>query len=317
MPSVYPFLQALRDSEKPHNLRVYIRGNPDNLGEEAPREFLTILSKGDPVPFRQGSGRLELAAAIASPQNPLTARVMVNRIWQHHFGAGIVRTPSNFGQLGDRPSNPELLDYLASRFIENNWSVKAMHREIMLSAAYQLSAENSPRNYAVDPDNRLTWHATRHRLDVEALRDSLLDVSGALDTETGGPPVKLTENNNNRRTVYGFVSRRKLDDLLALFDFPNPNSTSEQRIATNVPLQQLFFLNSDLMLQKAEAMAGRLEKEAGSEDRQKIERAYRILFSRKPAPDEAKLASNFLREGGSLAQYLQVLLSSNEFVFIN
>jgi hypothetical protein len=276
-----------------------------------------ILCSGKPVPFSKGSGRLELAEAIASPKNPLTARVMVNRIWQHHFGAGIVRTPSNFGELGDRPSNPELLDYLAARFIENKWSVKAMHREIMLSAVYQLSAENSENNYAVDPDNRLIWHVPRQRLDVEALRDSLLQVSGTLDATMGGPPVKLTDDHNNRRTVYGFVSRRKLDDLLALFDFPNPNLTSEQRVSTNVPLQQLFFLNSDLMLEKAQAVARRLEKEAGPQDRSKIERAYRVLFYREPKPDETALALDFLHRGGSLGQYLKVLLSSNEFVYVN
>jgi hypothetical protein len=316
MPAAYPFLQVLRDSDKPHDIRIHIRGNADNLGDEAPRAFLSVLSPGEPVPFRQGSGRLELAQAIANPQNPLTPRVMVNRIWQHHFGAGLVRTPSNFGQLGDRPSHPELLDYLADRFIRNGWSIKAMHREIMLSAAYQLSADDSADNYARDPDNRFVWHAVRRRLDVEALRDSLLSVSGKLDPVIGGLPVKLTDETNNRRTVYGFVSRRKLDDLLALFDFPNPNLTSEQRVATNVPLQQLFFLNSDIVLRCAEAMARRITSEAGSMESAEVSRAYRVLFSREPDAREQQAALKFLGQDGSLAQYLQVLLSSNEFVYV-
>jgi hypothetical protein len=187
----------------------------------------------------------------------------------------------------------------------------------MFSAVYQLSSESSEKNYAADPDNRLLWHTTTRRLDVEALRDSLLAVSGALDRSLGGPPVKLTEESNNRRTVYGFVSRRKLDDLLALFDFPNPNLTSEQRIATAVPLQQLFFLNSDMILRCAEAMARRVTKEAGSAEKAEIARAYRILFYRAPKAREEQLALDFLRKDGSLAQYLQALLSSNEFVFVN
>ena len=197
-------------------------------------------------PFTKGSGRLELAEAIADPNNPLTARVMVNRIWQRHFGQGIVRTPSNFGQLGDRPRHPELLDYLAASFVENKWSIKAMHREIMLSSVYALSAENSAANYAVDPENRLVWRANRRRLDAEALRDSLLYVSGNLDLKPGGKAERLTDE-NKRRAVYGFVSRRKLDGMLALFDFPSPNNTSEQRLSTNVPLQMLFFMNSALV----------------------------------------------------------------------
>src|SRR5581483_5385384 len=315
MPAAYPFLQVLRDSDKPHDIRIHIRGNAENLGETAPRAFLSILSPGEPAPFRQGSGRLELAQAIANPQHPLTPRVMVNRIWQHHFGAGLVRTPSNFGKLGERPSHPELLDYLAYRFIRNGWSIKAMHREIMLSAAYQLSADDSADNYARDPDNRFVWHAVRRRLDVEALRDSLLSVSGKLDPVVGGPPAKLTDETNNRRTVYGFVSRRKLDDLLALFDFPNPNLTSEQRVATNVPLQQLFFLNSDMVLRCAEAMSRRITSEVGAMDKAEVSRAYRVLFSREPNAREQEAALKFLRQNGSLGEYLQVLLSSNEFVF--
>ena len=186
---------------------------------------------------------------------------MVNRIWQHHFGRGIVGTPSNFGKLGEA-HQPELLDYLAARFVENGWSIKRMHREIMLSAVYGLSSEDIPANSAVDPDNRLLWRANWQRLDAETLRDSLLFVSGNLDLQAGGPPAPL-EDKNKRRAVYGFVSRRKLDSMLALFDFPNPNSTSEQRVVTNVPLQRLYLMNSNFVEDQAAGLAKRL---SGTED---------------------------------------------------
>src|SRR6202030_3059757 len=178
LPPPYPFTHIIKDSAQPKIERVHIGGAAENLGEAVPHRFLSILSVGAPQAFEKGSGRLELAEAIANPRNPLTARVMVNRIWQHHCGAGIVRTPSDFGRMGDRPSDPELLDYLASRFVESGWSMKALHREIMLSATYALSADQSEKNQGIDPENRLLWRANIQRLDAEALRDSLLSVSG-------------------------------------------------------------------------------------------------------------------------------------------
>ncbi|MBI3667970.1 MAG: PSD1 domain-containing protein [Acidobacteria bacterium] len=314
LPPQYPFLHAIKDAAKPANERLHIRGSETNLGEEVPRHFVSILCDKEPPPFTKGSGRLELAEAIASPKNPLTARVMANRIWQHHFGSGIVRTPSNFGQLGERPSHPELLDYLAARFIENEWSVKAMHREIMLSAAYALSAESSAENYAVDPENRLLWRSNRRRLDAEALRDSLLFVSGNLELSVAGPPVRFGDE-NRRRAVYGYVSRIKPDGLLSLFDFPNPNTTSERRIDTNVPLQRLFFLNSSLIQKQAEALAKRLQTDS---DAGKIRKAYRLLYGREPIRKETELGLEFLRSGkDAWAEYAQVLLSSNEFLFVD
>ena len=166
---------------------------------------------------------------------------MVNRVWLHHFGRGIVGTPSNFGRMGERPSHPELLDYLTARFIENGWSLKKLHREIMLSATYGLGSENIAENIEADPDNRWLWRHSRKRLDIESLRDSMLYVSGELDPKPGGPPDALEDLCNTRRTVYGYVSRRRLDTTLGLFDFPNPNVTSPRRIPTNTPLQGLFF----------------------------------------------------------------------------
>lgn len=313
LPSQYPFLHAIRDKETFKNERVHIRGSADNLGDEVPRHFMTVLSKGEPKPFTNGSGRMELAEAIASRENPLTARVIANRIWQHHFGQGLVRTPSNFGQLGDRPSHPELLDYLASRLIQNNWSIKAMHRELMLSNTYAMSSEFREDGAAKDPENRLLWRFSRRRLDVEALRDALLAVAGNLDFTQGGLAKKLTDD-NKRRTVYGYVSRRRLDGTLALFDFPNPNSTSEQRLDTNVPLQRLFFLNSTFLLQQAKVLADRVQPLPN--DMARIERCYSLLFGRPATAEERKIGLNFL-DSGTWPQYTQALLSSNEFSFID
>ncbi len=311
-PAQYPFLQVIADKEHPVNGRVHIRGSADNLGDEVPRHFLSVLSKGQPVAYKNGSGRLELAEDIASAENPLTARVMVNRIWAHHFGQGLVRTPSNFGQLGDRPSHPELLDYLASRLVANHWSIKAIQREILLSNTYRMSTEFSAESFAKDPANRLLWRANRRRLDVEAMRDSFLAVSGALDLSPCGKAEKLTDQ-NKRRTVYGFVSRRKLDGTLGLFDFPNPNSTSEQRMDTNVPLQRLFFLNSGFILQESRLLAARLEPLR--QDHARIDQAYRLLFSRPPTDAERYFGLEFLKTA-AWPQYAQALFSSNEFSFV-
>jgi mono/diheme cytochrome c family protein len=318
LPPQYPFLHTIKDSAKPANSRVHIRGNSENLGEEAPRRFLAILCGGEQVPFTRGSGRLELAEAIASPKNPLIARVMVNRIWQHHFGSGIVRTASNFGQLGERPSHPELLDYLASRLIENHWSIKALHWEIMLSAAYALSTEYSEKSFVADPDNRFLWRAPRRRLDVEALRDSILFVSGNLDFSPGGEPMRLSEEKNDRRTVYGFVSRRRLDGTLALFDFANPNNTSERRIDTDTPLQRLFFLNSAFVLRQSVALADRLNNVPNGDVESRIRKAYRLLFCREPTATELELGLKFVSDGQKAwPQFAQVLLSSSEFIYVN
>jgi mono/diheme cytochrome c family protein len=316
LPPKYPFLHALRDASKPKTQKIYIRGDRANQGEPAPPHFLSILCAGAPPAFSRGSGRLELAEAIADPHNPLTARVMVNRIWQHHFGDGLVRTPSNFGELGERPTHPELLDYLARRLVENKWSIKAMHREIMLSAAYQLSADYSAANFAADPENRLLWRTNRQRLDAESLRDALLAVSGNLDLKMGGPPQKLDDAANHRRTVYGFVSRRKLDPMLGLFDFANPNNTSDRRLVTNVALQRLFFMNSELVAQQSRSFAGRLQSEP--DDTARIRKAYRLLLGREARAEEIKLGLEFLKDAdASWPRYAQVLLSCNEFGFVN
>jgi cytochrome c553 len=318
LPPHYPFLQVLGDAPSSVNLKVHLRGSPYNLGEEVPRRFLAVLSPDDSPQFGRGSGRLELADMIA--HHPLAARVMVNRIWAQHFGRGIVGTPSNFGQLGERPSEPELLEYLAGRFVESGYSVKAMHRQIMLSATYQSSAAASAENFAKDPDNRLFWRANRRRLEAEAIRDSILFVSGDLDMKPGGPSAEL-DPENMRRSVYGKISRFKLDPLLSLFDFPDPGMSAEQRNVTNVPLQGLFFMNSPLVAQESQHLVERLSKEAGKEDAARIRRAYELLYSREAQNAEIQAGLEFLRQGASSAtawqQYAQALLASNEFIFLN
>jgi len=315
IPAEYPYLQVIEDKPKLSEQKIWIRGDKGNPGDPAPPHFVSVLTSGDPRRFTKGAGRLELAEAIADSANPLTARVMVNRIWQHHFGQGLVRTPSNFGAQGDRPSNPELLDYLAARFTTDGWSIKKLQRIIMLSATYQSGSVANDRNLAADPDNRLLWRFNRQRLDAEALRDDLLQVSGNLDLGEGGQAQRLGTD-NVRRTVYSFVSRRKLEADLALFDFPNPNNTSEQRNATNVPPQRLYFMNNDWVIAQAKAFAARLH--GGTDDAQKIDDAYRLLFQRLPTAQEKKLGLGFLhRADDNWPQYAQVLLTSNEFQFLD
>jgi mono/diheme cytochrome c family protein len=313
LPVQYAFLQTIEDTPKWKEQRVWLRGSKDSPGDPAPPHFLQILSQGEPKRY-EGRPRLDLAENIASNSNPLTARVIVNRVWQHHFGQGIVRTPSNFGLQGDRPSHPELLDYLATRFMAEGWSIKKLHREIMLSEVYQLSAVSAPKNFEQDPDNRLLWRFNRHRLDVEAMRDSLLFVAGKLDTKAGGPPEKFGPE-NYRRTAYCYVSRYKIDSVLGLFDFPNPVGTSEQRMETNVPLQRLFFMNSDFVMSQAKTLAAHAE---GGTDTERIARLYEDVYQRRPTAEETKLGLEFLKQSKeSWPQYAQVLLSSNEFEFVN
>ena len=285
----YPYLHGVEDMPNPVNLPVSIRGNPMNLGPEVPRHFLSMLSKGDPEPFHSGSGRLELAEDIL--QQPIAMRVMVNRVWKGHFGTGIVETPSNFGQTGERPTDPELLEYLASTFARNGMSIKKLHREIMLSSVYQLSTENDPVAFAKDSGNRLYWRADRKRLDAEQLRDSVLLVAGNLDKELGGPSEELTPG-FTRRTVYGRVSRYKLDEYLQLFDFPTPNISAEKRFTTTVPLQRLFLMNSDFMQLESEALARRVAAEP--DNRARIRKAYLLVYNREPSEEEIKLGIDYL-----------------------
>jgi len=285
----YPFIHGVRDAEKPVDLPIAIRGNPENLGAEVQRHFLSILTKADPKPFSKGSGRLELADDILA--QPITMRVIVNRIWKGHFGTGLVDTPSNFGVTGERPTNPDLLEYLAGNFVKNGMSFKKLHREIMLSAVYQLSADDDAVAAAKDSGNRLYWHFNRKRLEAEQLRDAVLLVSGNLDRSPGGPSVDLSPA-FTRRTVYGKVSRYKLDEYLQLFDFPAPNISAEKRFTTTVPLQRLFLMNSDFMQAEAEELAKRVAAEP--DNRSRIRKIYQLVYGRDPSEQEIKLGIEYL-----------------------
>jgi hypothetical protein len=314
LPPHYGYLPGLEDWKKPRNAKLNIRGNPFQEGEEVPRKFLAVLSKDEPILFRNGSGRLELAEAIV--EHPLAARVMANRVWQHLLGSGIVRTPSNFGRTGDRPSNPELLDYLAWRFVDHKWSVKNLIREIVLSETYQAASDGSKTNEATDPANRFFWRAARSRLDAEALRDATLFVSGRLDPKLTGASQELAPD-NYRRTIYARIQRFRPNETLALFDYPNPSASNAQRAVTNVPLQRLFFLNSEFILGHSDALAARLGSAGG--DEAMIREAYRVLYAREATPSDIQVSQEFLRSAGKDAwtQYAQVLLSSNEFSFVD
>jgi hypothetical protein len=323
-PPPIPIAHGLSEAT-PTDLKVYVRGNPAKLGDVAPRRFLHVIAGDDAKRFTEGSGRKELAEAVADPKNPLTARVFVNRIWQQHFGRGIVGTPSNFGGLGERPTHPELLDWLAATFIENGGSVKALHRQIVMSETYRRSVTADATNEFTDADNRYLWRANRRRLSVEAWRDALLAVSGRLDKSFGGPTTNLDSADNVRRTVYAKISRHELNGLLRLFDFPDANITAEKRVETTVPQQQLFVLNSPFMVNQAKALASRIDKDA-ADDSARVRIGYRLAFGREATEEEVSLGVRYLQsaEGNSSQnkltrreRYCQALLASNEFMYVD
>ncbi len=297
------------------DVSLQIRGNPANAGAIVPRRFLTVFSS-EPKPFKEGSGRLELARAMVNEGAPLSARVFVNRIWKQHFGAGLVETPSDFGAQGLPPSHPLLLDDLTARFLQNGWSLKWLHREIMRSSVYQQASAHDAKKHAVDPDNRWLWRMNRRRLDVEMWRDAMLSVAGRLDLKQDGPPTELNDAKNQRRTLYGTVKRRELHDMLRLFDFPDPTTHSATRLPTTTPLQQLFTLNSPFMQAQANALIGRLKSDA-SDDDARIRRAYDLLFGRAPTENQLRVGRAFLGNDEAWLQYAHVLLGSNEFLFVD
>jgi hypothetical protein len=341
-PGSPPRAMVVSDSPKPYDPHVFTRGNPGRPGAAIPRRFLKVLSSSDRPAFKKGSGRLELAQAIASTGNPLTARVLVNRVWLWHFGKGLVGTPSDFGVRSDPPSHPELLDYLADEFIKSGWSIKALHRRIMLSNTYQQQSDPRPTELARDPENRLLWRFNRQRLDFESMRDSVLAVSGSLGPDFGGPSLAIESTTFlSRRTLYGFIDRQNLDGVYRTFDFAVPDATSPRRFVTTVPQQALFLMNSPFLHEQARRLSGEVVRGSpaalGADAEVTVRSLYRRVLGRLPENDELALATAFIRGKngdsartmnlGSTAggepqlsaweQLSQVLLLTNEFMFVD
>jgi Protein of unknown function (DUF1553) len=341
MPPRPPSVYGLEDLKQPADLKVFVRGNPYAFGDDAPRALPALLNGGTPKPFAKGSGRLELAEEIAKA--PVATRTIVNRLWRWHLGRGIVDTPSNLGMAGDRPTNPELLEYLATSFQENGMSWKKFAKEIVMSRTYQLSASAVAANMTKDPDNQFFWRANRRRLEAEGVWDNLLLVSGTLDQKSIGGPSEEQNEKMTRRAVYAKVSRMYPADFQATFDVPTATISTEKRYATNVPQQRLFFLNNSFVEKQAEKIAEKL-KPLGDEAMQ-VTKAFQLILQREPTADELKASTLFLKmppvkfmpeepaaggEGSGdkepapkklpdslLRSFCWALLSSNEFLFLD
>ncbi|MFM9001350.1 MAG: PSD1 and planctomycete cytochrome C domain-containing protein [Opitutia bacterium] len=296
---------VVTDAEKPRDSYGYIRGDRNKRGPVAPRQFLEVLAGPEREPFYEGSGRRELALAIASRTNPLTSRVLVNRVWMHHFGTGIVTTADDFGNMADQPTHPELLDWLATWFMDNGWSIKKLHRKILLSAAYRQTAnpslnplvvaKGSVDPMKVDGGNRLLWHANLRRLDFEAIRDSMLALTGKLDRTMGGKPVNITdEPYSYRRSVYGYIDRDRLSEMQAQFDFADPSMPNSKRLSSIVPQQALFFMNNPLSIEVARSVSARPEIVKAGGDTERIVQLYKIMYQRTPTADELRIAREFV-----------------------
>jgi hypothetical protein len=329
----------------PADAKIQRKGDPQNLGETVRRGFLTILGGQKLSADCKGSGRLELANWIADAKNPLTARVMVNRIWQYHFGKGIVQTPNDFGARGKAPTHPELLDWLACRFVEHGWSIKSMHKLIMMSRTYQLACDDEPTNSAVDYDNDYLWRFNRRRLSAEEIRDAMLFVAGALDESPGGPHPFPPENewrytqhkpfvanyDSHRRGIYLMQQRIKKQPFLEVFDGADTNATTAIRPLSTTPIQALFVMNDPFAHEMAEKFAVRVGMAVADEDR-RIEYAYKLAFGRMPTSEERQLGHEYLKncrekmkEAGlpwdqqnkaAMASYSRMILGSNEFFFL-
>ncbi len=330
-----PLACAVVEGE-PVTQHVFVRGNPAAKGEFVPKRFPVALAGETQTPIAAGSGRRELAAWLSSPANPLAPRVIVNRLWQWHFGEGLVRTPSNFGRLGEKPTHPELLDYLTARFVKEGWSIKNMHRLLLLSNTYGMSSRASHAALAKDPENRLWSRFLRRRLAVEEIRDSLLAADGSLDLTMGGSlqsgegtdqefaeaRKSLNPDEVNRRLVYLPLRRSNLPSLLNLFDFGDATTSSEGRTQTNVAPQALFMMNSPFVAARASSLAAQLLADAATPDAARVAQAYYRVLSRPPEPEETDQAVAYLRRfpGGdrtaAWASFCRALMASNEFLYL-
>ncbi len=323
---------VVADLPEPYDAHVFKRGNPSRPTDPAPRAFLQVLSPGGVRPFTNGSGRLELARAITSPENPLTARVFVNRVWMLHFGEPLAGSTTDFGVRSDPPTHPELLDWLASEFIRSGWSIKHLHRLMLLTSAYQQSSTPSPGKSPgpdeADPENKWLSHYPRRRLDFEARRDTLLFVSGQIDLGTGGRSIDLTvEPLSRRRAVYALINRQDLPAMFRAYDFPVPDQCLERRPRTTVPQQALFELNSPFVMEQARALAACPEVACAVEPAQRVEVLFGKVLGRLPTESELSSALQFVQAAGTerapdqgltaWEQFAQVLLISNEAVFVD
>ncbi|MEO8127396.1 MAG: DUF1549 and DUF1553 domain-containing protein, partial [Bryobacteraceae bacterium] len=319
----------------PVDQKVFLHGDYHNPGEPVAKQFPIVLA-GESQPPVKGSGRLELAQWLTSPENPLPARVMVNRIWQWHFGEALMRTPNNWGKMGEKPTHPELLDYLAKQFIANGWSIKSMHRQIMLSSAYQMSAHATIESREADPPNRLWTRFNRVRMSVEEIRDSLLAIDGSLDLTMGGATqaqakgkkTKADPDDMKRRTLYIPVKRGSIPNLLATFDYGDATTSNEGRPRTNVAPQALFMMNSSFVIARSQGFARNLMEDASLSDAARVEKAYLTALTRKPAPSEVDSALSYIAAMEKKVStpdarltawqsFCHVLLSSNEFLYLN
>jgi hypothetical protein len=330
-PGAPPRAMVLVDQEKPHDPKVFIRGNPNQPGATVARRFLQLLDGSDNQPFATGSGRLDLARAITSEGNPLTPRVLANRIWMHHWGEPLVSSPSDFGTRSTPPAEPEFLDWLAMELrgdAVSGWSLKRLHRRIVSSATWQQSSADRPEARKVDPDNRLHWRAQRRRLDLEAMRDGMLATSGRLTLTLYGRPVNAAgDPANARRTIYGLVDRQDVPGMYRAFDFASPDQTAERRPNTTTPQQALFAINSPFVAQQARDLANLREITDCRTDQERIEMLYEIILLRKPAASEYAGLESFLEAAAAepatdgklppLAQLAQVLLLTNEVMFVD
>jgi hypothetical protein len=312
-------VHIVRD-EKPHDLPIYDRGDVETPGKTVPRGWLQVLSKSEPVKFQQGSGRAELARQITAPANPLTARVMVNRVWDLLFGKPLARTTSNFGAMGDKPTHPELLDDLAMRFMQNGWSLKRLMRELVLSATYRQSSSGSAANAQLDEANDHFWRMNRRQLGIESWRDAIMATAGTLTLE-GGPSLSLDATTHHKRTIYSQVSRRELNKTLMLFDYPDANVHAARRSSSTTPTQKLFVMNSPFIIEQSKKLAQRLQLSA-SDDASRIRHAYELLFAREPEAEELAIAQEFLKQPAESAltaweQLAQALLATNEMLYVD
>lgn len=296
---------VVQDSEAPKDSYVFKRGDKNNKGEIVPRQFLDILTKGDRRPYVDGSGRYEFAQSIANKENPMTARVAVNRIWMKHFVEGFVPTVDDLGNMAGKPSHPELLDYLAAEFMENGWTMKRLHRMIVLSSVYRQDSDPTAnplvaKKGAVDPlkldaGNRLLWRGNLRRLDFESIRDSMILLTGKMNTTIGGQPANITDEPfSYRRSLYGYVDRRRLSDTLSQFDYGDPDQANSKRNSTIVPQQALFFMNNPLSVEVARAVAARKDVVNAMSEDQRIVAMFRCMFQRRPSTNEIRYAQEFL-----------------------